>query len=76
MLSGWDNRENLTPMYAWEFDKNDLIRKGRGGCAPKVEFSKRHCFTIMSTPEGLEKFEEYKIDIDRLKELCDRGKDI
>lgn len=74
-LSGWDNRNSLTPMCAWEFDKNDLVRKGKGYCAPKVEFWKRYSFVIMNTPEGLKQFEKYQIDIDWLKELCNKDGD-
>lgn len=68
-LSGWDNRESLTPLYAWEFNKNDLVKKGNGMYAPKVEFCKRDGIAITYSPEGLEQFEDFQIDIDWLKEL-------
>jgi len=72
ILSGWDNRESLNPLFAFEFDKNDLVRIGKGNNVHKVEFWKRDSFTITNTPEGLEQFGEYQIDIDWLKELCSR----
>ena len=69
-MSGWDNRESLTPLIALEFDRDDKIRYGQDIFAPKVEFWKRHNFTITYSPEGLEEFEDYQIDIDWLKDLC------
>lgn len=75
MLSGWDNRDDLNPLIAWEFDKDDLVRKGYGKNAPKVKFWKRDTFLVTYTPEGLEQFEEYQVDIGWLKELCRNNDD-
>jgi len=75
-LSGWDNRESLTPLFALEFKKDDLVRYGNGGdFAPKVEFWKRESIGITYTPEGLKQFEDYQTDIDWLKELCGKDED-
>lgn len=61
ILTGWNNRESLSPMYAWEFDKDDIVRR--------EPFWKRTGLYITFTPEGLEEFENYQIDIEWLKEL-------
>lgn len=61
-LSGWDNRESLNPMYAWEFDRDDIVRG--------EPFWKRYGFSITNTSKALKEFEEYQIDISWLKELC------
>ena len=66
ILSGWDNRDDLNPLIVLEFDRDDIVR-GR-------PFWKRYSLTITYTPEGLEQFEEYRIDIDWLKELRDKIK--
>lgn len=71
ILSGWDNRCDLNPMYAWEFDKNEMIRKAQGNVS-KTEFWKRDSFIIINTPEGLEQFEDYQIDISWLQELIQK----
>lgn len=73
-LSGWNSRESLNPMYSWEFDKNDMVRIGKGNNPPKIEFWRRDYFTVIYTSEGLKRFEEYQIDIDWLKKLCDKDK--
>lgn len=75
ILSGWNNRNDLNLLIAWEFGKDDLVRKGYGKNAPKVEFWKRDKFVVTYTPEGIEQFEDYQIDIDWLEELC-RDKDV
>lgn len=54
-------------MVAFEFDMNDMVR-GK-------PFWKRESFTITYTPEGLEQFEDHQIDIEWLKELCNKQKD-
>ena len=61
VLSGWDNRESTNPIYTWEFDRDDIVRGD--------PFWERTGFYINNTPEGLEQFEDYQIDIDWLKEL-------
>lgn len=77
ILSGWDNRDDLKSLVAWEFDKDDLVRKGYGKNAPKVEFWKRDKFVVTTyTPEGIEQFEDYQIDIGWLKELCRSNNEI
>ena len=74
ILSGWNNRIELNPLIVFEFKKNDLIRKGKGRYATKVEFWKRDTFAITYTPEELEKFEDYRIDINWLKDLVNKSK--
>lgn len=66
-LSGWDNRKSLVPIVAFEFDRNDIVR-GK-------PFWKRDSISITYTPEGLEQFEDYQIDIEWLKKLCDKQKE-
>lgn len=61
VLLGYDNRENLIPMYGWEFDKNDIVRYGKRG--EMKEFWKRESFTIIYSDKGLEEFKDYSIDI-------------
>lgn len=69
ILSGWDNRESLTPLIALEFDRDDKIRYGQGRDTPKIEFWKRYNFTLTYSPEGLEQFEDYQIDIGWMVDL-------
>lgn len=71
ILSGWDNRENLNPLFVLEFYKNDLVRKGKGGFTSKVKFWKRYTFSV-TYPEGLWQFEEYQIDLGWLKDILKR----
>lgn len=68
IISGWDNRESLSPLFALEFDKNDLARYGIGEGYVLKKFWQRDHFSL-SYPEGLKQFEDYKIDIEWLKEL-------
>lgn len=68
ILSGWDNRKSLNPLNAWEFDRDDIVRER--------PFWQRVSFSISYTPEGLEQFEEYQIDIDWLKDLVRSNKDM
>lgn len=72
ILSAWDNRESKKPLHVWLFHKNDLVRLGKGGCAPKVEFWRRQGITITNTQDGLEKFGEFEVTdrLYKLKELC------
>lgn len=64
IISGWNNRESLSPLFVLGFDKNDWI--GEGYVLKK--FWQRDHFSL-SYPEGLKQFEDYKIDIEWLKEL-------
>lgn len=68
ILSGWDNRENLNPLFALEFKKNDLVRYGYGLWSPKIEFWERETFTVTYTDEKLDDLYEHMIDIDWLQE--------
>ncbi len=73
-ILGWDNQDDLNPMFAWEFKKNDLVRLGKGSYTPKVEFWKRYVFAITYTPEGLNQFTDHQICIDWLKNKVKTGK--
>ncbi len=66
ILSGWNNREDLEPMYIWIYYKDDIVR-GR-------KFWRRDSFPIANKPKYLEKLKEYEIKdkLDKLKELCNR----
>lgn len=68
VLSGWDNRESINPIYAWEFDGDDIVRGD--------SFWKRTGFYISNTPEGLKQFEDHQIDIDWLKELLRNNREV
>lgn len=72
ILSAWDNRDSLNPLHVWAFHKNDMVKYGKGGCAPKLEFWKRDTITITNTPEGIKEFAEYEVTdrLEKLKELC------
>lgn len=74
ILSAWDNRDSLNPLHVWIFHKDDMVRKGKGGCAPRVKFWKRDTFSITNTPEGLKEFEKWEVTdrLDKLKEICNR----
>jgi len=69
ILSGWNNREDLEPMYIWMYYKDDIVR-GR-------KFWRRDSFPITNKPKYLEKLKEYEIKdkLDKLKELCNRKND-
>jgi hypothetical protein len=64
ILTGWDNRENLNPMYGWKFKKNDLVRKGNGTSPFKVEFWKRQSIMIIYSTKGLENYKNFQINLD------------
>lgn len=74
VLSGWDNREDLNPLFALEFKKNDMARYGIGKRYVLKEFWNREGIGIRY-PEGLAEFKDHQIDIDWLKELLNKLKD-
>lgn len=71
IISGWDNRESLKPLFALEFRKNDLVRYRKYA---HIEFWKRSTFTINNRPEYLKELKDYQVDISWLKELCNDKK--
>lgn len=72
ILSAWDDIDSLVPIHVWLFHKNDMVLQGRGSCASKVKFWKRKSITIINTPKGIKRFEEWEVTnrLDKLKELC------
>lgn len=70
ILSAWDNREDLEPLYIWIYHKNDMIRIGHS--TKKDKFWKRNTFTITNEPKYLSEFEKYEVKdkLEKLKELC------
>lgn len=64
VLTAWDNRDNLNPMYVWIFEKGDILEGEK--------FWNRIGLTITNTPKGLfrvKKFED-KDKFEKLKKLC------
>ena len=70
ILSAWDNREDLEPLYVWIYHKDDMIRIGHG--TKKDKFWKRDTFTITNEYKYLSEFEEYEVKdrLEKLKDLC------
>lgn len=66
ILSAWDNRDSLNPLYVWIFHKNDIIRGKK--------FWQRDNLFITYKPEYLEEFKKHEVTnkLDKLKELCKR----
>ncbi len=64
ILSAWDDRDSLNPLYVWIFHKNDIIREKK--------FWQRETLIITNRPEYIAKFEKYEITdkLEKLKELC------
>ena len=69
ILSAWDNRGSLQPMYIWMFHKDDMIRKGSR--KRREKFWKRSSITITNTPEKLKEFEksELREELESLKDI-------
>lgn len=67
VLVGYENRDNLNPIYAWEFDRDEIVRYRIGDRYILKDFWERHTFTISYTPEGLSEFKDHQINIDELK---------
>ncbi len=74
ILSAWDNRDSLTPLYVWAFHKNDIVKYRIGNGYILKKFCDRETFTIPDNPEGLKEFEKYEVSdrLDKLKELCNK----
>lgn len=66
ILSAWDNRESLNPLYVWIFHKNDIVR-GRKFC----EFDG---FTVTNDQKYLKELEKYEFvnRLEKLKELLSK----
>ncbi len=75
ILSAWDNRDSMNPIYIWIFHKNDMIRKGRSNYT-KEKFWERYVFSITNTPEKLKEFERYEVrdKLDKLKKICEENR--
>jgi hypothetical protein len=63
VLSGWDNRDSLSPLYIWIFDKDEIMSDG-------LPFWNRNSVTILNTPKGLAEYAKNE-DIYRLKKLTE-----
>lgn len=65
ILSAWDNRYSLKPMYVWIFHKNDIVRGKK--------FWRRDNFNITNNPEYLKEFEKYETTdrLEKLRKICD-----
>ena len=66
ILSGWDNRESLNPLYAWEFNKDDMVRYKVGKGFVMKKFRERDSIGITNNPKGLMQFEKFQVDIGEL----------
>lgn len=77
ILSAWDNRCSLTPLYVWAFHRDDMVKYKVGGGYILNKFWKRESFSIPNNPKGLKEFEKYEINrrLEKLKELCNRKKE-
>jgi len=76
ILSGWDNRESLQPMYIWMIKKDEAIRYGKG-CVTKKIFWKREKFCITDRPKYIKEFRKYELkdELEKLKELRNKLKE-
>lgn len=72
ILSAWDNRDSLQPLYVWAFHKNDMVKYRIGRHNVLKKFCNRESIAIPNTPEGLKEFEKYEVTnrLIKLKELC------
>lgn len=68
VLSAWDNREYLNPIYIWIFDRDDIVR-GK-------PFWRRESLSITDSYEGLKEFRKYEAadKLKKLKEFCDKNR--
>ena len=71
MISGWDNRESLEPLFVWmikgheEFLTQMMYDKGH-------QFYDRDSFTIYFNEKGIKKMKKYEVTdkLDQLKDVC------
>lgn len=65
ILSGWDNRDSMTPLFVWALRSHDIIR-GK-------EFWERQSLSVSFSSKGLGEFRFYQIDnkLEKLKRICD-----
>lgn len=68
ILSAWDNRESLNPLYIWIFHRNDIVRGEL--------FWRRESLSITNTCKGLEEFKKYEVTdkLEKLKEFCNEDR--
>lgn len=68
-LSGWDDRNDLEPIFILLIHKNDIVR-GK-------EFWNRETFWITNKPEHLLEFKKYELTdkLEKLRECCDKFKE-
>lgn len=66
VLVGCDNRENMNPLFAWEFDKYDLVKYGIGKGFEIRNFWDREGIMIHYSEEGLFEFKDHQICIDEI----------
>jgi hypothetical protein len=71
VLSGWDNRESLEPMYVWVIKKDEII-ENQLVKMKNVPFYNRDSFTIYLNIKGINKMSKYEVSskLDKLKEIC------
>lgn len=60
LLWGFNNRYDLSPVYAWLIYKNEIIRRFRGN-KNKEEFWRRSNFAITNSHDTLSNFEKYEL---------------
>lgn len=74
LCSGWDNRDSLRPLFIWAFNKNDMVRKGKGYYAPKVEFWNRSAFTVTNKSKYLKQLIDFEVTsrLEKLKKICNK----
>ena len=66
ILVGYENRDNLNPLYAWEFDSCEPVKYGTGKGYILKNFWERMGFTIGYTSEGLSEFKGHQININEI----------
>lgn len=74
VLSGWNNRESLTPLYVWIIKKDEII-ENQLIKMKNVPFWNRDSFTIYFNKKGIEKMSQYEASkkLEQLKDICKLG---
>lgn len=63
LLSAWDNRDSLIPLYIWIFHKHDIVRGKK--------FNDRGSFSIFDTPGSLEQLRRHEVTnkLEKLRQM-------